>query len=171
MFCNHIENVRNLFVICRAKLARVCVGKLKIDVIRAHTRPPKRCRLNEETLFYISTYLVNRLINFLAHLTIWLIEFFGILHKANLLENGRKKPLILAFLHLLRSGACYVLRSGACKNPFSRILTAFKSILTRSVYLYTNDRKSFQNTLKMAIKKNGVYLLAYAADILSSINQ
>ena len=29
----------NLFVICRAKWARVCVGKLKIDVIRTYIRP------------------------------------------------------------------------------------------------------------------------------------
>ena len=77
MFCN-------LFVICRAKWAHLCVGKLKIDVIRAHTRPPKLCRLDEATLFYIFAHLVNGLINFLAQLTIWLIEFFGILHKANL---------------------------------------------------------------------------------------
>lgn len=32
----------NLFVICRAKWERVCVGKLKIDVIRTHTRPNSR---------------------------------------------------------------------------------------------------------------------------------
>ena len=59
-----------------AKWARVCVGKLKIDIIRAHTRPPKLCRLDEETLFYIFAHLVNGLVNFLAQLTIWLIEDF-----------------------------------------------------------------------------------------------
>ena len=51
-------------------------GKLKIDVIRTHTRPQKLCRLDEATLYYIFTHLVNRLINFLAQLTIWLIEDF-----------------------------------------------------------------------------------------------
>ena len=41
----------------------------------AHTAQSSR-RLDEEPLFNTSTHLVNRLINFLAHLTIWLIEDF-----------------------------------------------------------------------------------------------
>ena len=39
LFVTTLKTFCNLFVICRAKWARVCVGKLKIDVIRAHIRP------------------------------------------------------------------------------------------------------------------------------------
>ena len=39
LFCNHIENVLWSFCNLWAKWAYTCVGKLKNDVIRAHTRP------------------------------------------------------------------------------------------------------------------------------------
>ena len=74
LFCNHIENICNLFVIYGAKWAYICVGKLKIDVIRTHVRHRTFCRLDEATLFYIFTYLINWLINFfgtLNHLVNW----------------------------------------------------------------------------------------------------
>ena len=72
---------------------------------------------------------------------------------------------------LLRSWACVCCALGLAKIFFKRILTAFKSILTCSVYLYISAVKKLLNALKMAIKKNGVYLLAYAAEDIGSINQ
>ena len=49
----------NLFVICRAKWAYVCVGKLKIDVIHTHD-PQTFCHLDEENLLtYLLTWLIG----------------------------------------------------------------------------------------------------------------
>ena len=91
------------------------MGKLKNDVIRAHIRPPKLCRLDEETLFYIFAHLVNGLINFLAHLTIWLIDDFGVF----------TQPQFVIFL----SANCIqidtvVLRSEACVGCALRLALA-----------------------------------------------